>query len=99
MASLSSRRRRDILDLRDCIANDDLSTVIHIDGKTNPVDVGTKAQTRTVSAQPVLDLVSKSGRYNPRPSSDYAKVFQNELASSASVNVCKHEVLSSHMSL
>ena len=77
VASLSSRRRRDILDLRDCMVHDDISTVIHIDGKSNPVDVGTKTQSKTTEAQPLLEAAVKRGLYNPRPSDDHHKTFVN----------------------
>ena len=73
--SLSSRRRRDVLDLRDCMSSGDVSTVLHIDGKTNPVDTGTKRQERTTEALPLLLEIAERGRYWPHPSSDFLKTF------------------------
>ena len=55
--SLTSRRRRDILDLRDAMRFEDL-IMIHIDGPTNPVDVGTKRE-RTDKAQVELRKTQK----------------------------------------
>jgi hypothetical protein len=73
--SLSSRRRRDVLDLRDCMSSGDLSTVLHIDGKSNPVDTGTKRADRTQEALPILLGIAETGRYWPRPSNDFNKTF------------------------
>ena len=71
--SLSSRRRRDILDLRDSMRFDDL-IMIHIDGPTNPVDVGTKRD-RTDKAQVELRKIIAKGRYTPVASRDFAAAF------------------------
>ena len=71
--SLSSRRRRDILDLRDTMRHDDL-VMIHIDGPTNPVDVGTKRD-RTEKAQIILRRITERGRCHPTASADYAQTF------------------------
>ena len=71
--SLTSRRRRDILDLRDAMRFDDL-VMIHIDGPTNPVDVGTKRD-RTDKAQVELRKITAKGRYTPVASSDFHNTF------------------------
>ena len=71
--SLTSRRRRDILDLRDSMRFDDL-IMIHIDGPTNPVDVGTKRD-RTEKAQIDLRKITAQGRYTPVASRDFANTF------------------------
>ena len=71
--SLTSRRRRDILDLRDAMRFDDL-IMIHIDGPTNPVDVGTKRD-RTEKAQIELRKITAQGRYTPVASRDFANTF------------------------
>ena len=71
--SLTSRRRRDILDLRDAMRFDDL-VMIHIDGPTNPVDVGTKRD-RTEKAQIELRKITAKGRYTPTASKDFEQTF------------------------
>ena len=73
--SLTSRRRRDVLDLRDCLSSGDISTVLHVDGKTNPADTGTKKSDRTQEALPILLGIAQRGLYFPHPSSDYLKTF------------------------
>ena len=79
--SLTSRRRRDILDLRDAMRFDDL-VMIHIDGPTNPVDVGTKRD-RTDKAQVELRKITAKGRYTPVASSDFHNTFGTFTALSA----------------
>ena len=77
VASLTSRRRRDILDLRDCMAEGFLSTIVHIDGITNLSDVGTKSLERTTKSQPNLDKLVKDGIYRPLASQDYQQTFES----------------------
>ena len=69
--SLSSRRRRDILDLRDKMYHDGL-VVMHIDGPTNSVDVGTKND-RTEKALVVLTRKIVQGLYHPCGSKNFEK--------------------------
>ena len=73
--SLSSRRRRDVLDLRDCMQSGDLNVFMHIDGKTNPTDVGTKCNARTIEAQKELTKIIHDGHYHPRPSKNHGETF------------------------
>ena len=73
--SLSSRRRRDVLDLRDSLLHQDLSLVMHIEGKSNVADVGTKPLTKTSGAhEPLIQLI-KHGRYKPKLSRDHERTF------------------------
>ena len=53
--------------------HDDL-VLLHIDGPTNPVDVGTKRD-RTEKAQVVLSRRTEQGRYHPAASKDFDKTF------------------------
>ena len=59
--------------MRDSMRHDDL-VMIHIDGPTNPVDVGTKRD-RTEKAQVILRRITERGRYHPTASADYAQTF------------------------
>ena len=77
VASLTSRRRRDILDLRDCLSAGFLSTLVHIDGITNLSDVGTKGLDRTTKSQPNLERLVKKGIYKPLASQDYHHTFES----------------------
>ena len=77
VASLTSRRRRDILDLRDCLSEGFLSTLVHIDGTTNLSDVGTKGLDRTTKSQPNLERLVRDGIYRPLASQDYQQTFEN----------------------
>ena len=77
VASLTSRRRRDILDLRDCLSEGFLSTLVHIDGTTNLSDVGTKGLDRTTKSQPHLERLVRHGIYRPLASQDYQHTFEN----------------------
>ena len=51
-SSLSNRRRRDILDLREGLELDDLSAIVHINETTNPSDVGAKTGSSKKKALP-----------------------------------------------
>ena len=62
-SSLSNRRRRDILDLRYALELDDLSAIVHVNGTTNPFDVGTKAGSSTKKAQPAAEALVEQGYY------------------------------------
>ena len=73
--TLSSRRRRDIQDLQDCMDQGDIGVFMHIDGPTNFADVGTKPANKTVVAQAELDFLIVQGWYTPKMSADYAKTF------------------------
>ena len=79
VASLTSRRRRDILDLRDCLSEGFLSTLVHIDGTTNLSDVGTKGLDRTTKSQPNLERLVRDGIYRPLARQDYQQTFENIL--------------------
>ena len=72
---LSSRRRRDISDLRDCMAHGDLEVFIHIDGKTNPVDVGTKIGSRAAEGLKHTLKIVNEGYYEPIESTDHKQTF------------------------
>ena len=48
--------------------------MIHIDGPTNPADVGTKRD-RTEKAQIILWRITERGRYHPIASADFANTF------------------------
>ena len=74
-SSLSNRRRRDILDLREALELDDLSAIIHINGTTNPSDVGTKTGSSTKKAMPAAEALVERGSYVPDISDDYQKSF------------------------
>ena len=73
--SLASRRRRDILDIRDCLNQGDLSMMLHIDGKTNPADVGTKPNARTAESMKTLLRLIHEGRYYAHQSQDHTRTF------------------------
>ena len=72
---LASRRRRDISDLRDCMSCGDLEVMIHVDGKTNPVDVGTKSLSRTQEGLKETLKIVNEGFYQPKQSSDHQNTF------------------------
>ena len=73
--AMSSRRRRDILDLRDSMSHGDIDVFMHVDGPTNFADVGTKTISRTQKAFEVLkDLIHK-GVYIPKRSQDHQRQF------------------------
>ena len=74
-SSLSNRRRRDILDLREALELNDLSAIIHINGTTNPSDVGTKTGSSTKKAMPAAEALVERGSYVPDISDDYQKSF------------------------
>jgi hypothetical protein len=73
-ASLSRRRQRDVEDLRQFVTLDG-AALIHIDGPTNPVDVGTKPATRTDKALPILSLLLNEGRYQAQISQNFKDTF------------------------
>ena len=76
-STLSSRRRRDVQDLQDCLESGDLGVFAHIDGPTNFADVGTKPGAKTQVAQAQLDFLVVQGWYYPKISKDYNKTFGN----------------------
>ena len=73
--TLSSRRRRDVLDLRDCLEHGDINVLMHIDGPTNPADVGTKGLPRTVKALPILLYLIEKGYFAPQKSTNHGDTF------------------------
>ena len=75
--SLTRRRIRDILDIRESIIYGEIAALLHIDGTTNPADVGTKPLARTTKSYPVLMRIVKGGRYDPKRSKDHAKTFED----------------------
>jgi hypothetical protein len=74
--SLSQRRRRDVSDIRECLNKNDLSVVLHIDGPTNPSDVGTKPNNRTLKAWEVCQELVYQGKYIPRISKNHQETFE-----------------------
>ena len=82
---LSQRRRRDVSDIRECLNKNDLSVVLHIDGPTNPADVGTKPNNRTLKAWEVCAELILKGKYLPRISKNHHETFE--------VNAIFHENL------
>ena len=48
---------------------------MHIDGKTNLSDVGTKPNDRTTAAMPALIDLIQHGIHEPKRSKDYDKTF------------------------
>ena len=77
LSTLSSRRRRDVLDLRECLSLGDISVMIHIDGPTNLADIGTKCLARTGKALAALEDLIHRGRYHPKVSKDHDRTFVN----------------------
>jgi hypothetical protein len=75
LPSLSSRRRRDVLDLRDCMSSGDLDVFLHVDGPTNIADVGTKPSAKTSKAYEELSRLIHHGVYFPHKSKDYDRTF------------------------
>ena len=73
-ASLSRRRQRDVEDLRQFVTFDG-AALIHIDGPTNPVDVGTKPAARTDKALPILSKLLSGGRYQAQISQNFKDTF------------------------
>ena len=76
-SSLSSRRRRDIADLRDCIAAGEVQSLIHINGQTNTTDPGTKAIARALKGWESLREIVERGFYTPHISADHAVTFES----------------------
>ena len=54
---------------------DDLSAIVHINGTTNPSDVGTKTGSSTKKALPAAEALVEHGSYIPDISDDYQKSF------------------------
>ena len=72
---LSQRRRRDILDLRDCMFHGEVAVFMHVDGPTNPTDVGTKPNAKTQVAAVELEHLIYRGKYAPKTSRDHSRTF------------------------
>ena len=53
----------------------DLEVMIHVDGKTNPVDVGTKSLSRTQEGLKETLKIVNEGFYQPKQSSDHQNTF------------------------
>ena len=53
----------------------DLDVFIHIDGKTNPVDVGTKAVNRAQEGLKNTLRIVNEGHYDPQESTDHQNTF------------------------
>ena len=86
-ASLSRRRQRDVEDLRQFVTLDG-AAFIHIDGPTNPTDVGTKPASRTDKAMRILSKIVDTGKYQAQISQNFKDTFvtkAEELASLHSV--------------
>ena len=62
--------------------HDEIDTFMHIDGPTNPADVGTKGGTKTKAAMEKLNELITKGKYSPMGSNDYQNTFgQKEIES------------------
>ena len=62
-------------DLRQFVTLDG-AALIHIDGPTNPVDVGTKPPARTEKALGILLKIVESGRYQAQKSQNFKDTFE-----------------------
>ena len=80
-ASLNRRRQRDVEDLRQFVLEDG-AALLHIDGPTNPADVGTKPAARTEKSAVVLARMLREGKYQAQISKNFKDTFvtqRNEL--------------------
>ena len=73
-ASLNRRRQRDVEDLRQFVLEDG-AALLHIDGPTNPADVGTKPAARTEKSAVVLAKLLRDGKYQAQISKNFKETF------------------------
>ena len=72
---MSNRRRRDILDINEALELEDLSAIVHVNGTTNPADIGTKTGNSTKKAVPAAEDLIERSVYEPDLSDDYKSTF------------------------
>jgi len=62
---MSKRRKQDIADMQECLAEGDVSAIIHVQGEWNIADALTKGKARTTKTMTALREMLKSGVYVP----------------------------------